>query len=163
MARGSGCSGQLQGWCTKLVAMSSPSSLSLLVQLDGCLHNLLGLAQHRRSLLAGTLSRHLLPTVVGRLAQKVWCPLRPVRVVVVPLWSPSGKALAFAVPVPEPVLWKVAGRLPERVPLQLCVVPAPCLEWLAPRLGHLFSRTKKMRRVPLGGLVPLELAVGPCL
>ena len=42
MARGSGCSGQLQEWCTKLVAMSSLSSLSLLIQLDGCLQNLLG-------------------------------------------------------------------------------------------------------------------------
>ena len=41
MARGSGCSGQLQEWCTKLVAMSSPSSLSLLIQLDGCLHGYL--------------------------------------------------------------------------------------------------------------------------
>ena len=32
----------MQEWCTKLVAMSSPSSLSHLIQLDGCLHNLLG-------------------------------------------------------------------------------------------------------------------------
>ena len=56
----------------------------------------MGLAQRWRSLLAGTLSCHLLPTVVGRLAQKVWCPPRPIRVFVVPLWSPFRKALAFA-------------------------------------------------------------------
>ena len=71
----------------------------------------MGLAQRWLSLLAGTLSRHLLPAVVGWLAQKVWCPPRPIRVFVVPLWCSSCKALAFAVPVPEPVLWKVAGHL----------------------------------------------------
>ena len=126
----------------------------------------MGLAQCWLSLLAGTLSCHLLPAVVGWLAQKVWCPPRPIRVFVVPLWCSFRKALAFAVPVPEPVLWKVTGQLLERVPLQLCVAPVPCLEWLVPRLGHLFPRTKKTRRVPPGGLVLLELlplAVGPCL
>ena len=50
----------------------------------------MGLAQRWRSLLAGTLSCHLLPTVVGRLAQKVWVPGDPSGV----LWFHSGPLFA---------------------------------------------------------------------
>ena len=175
MARGSGCSGQLQGWCTKLVALSSPSSLSLLIQLDGCLHNLLG-----QSFSWVPCANSLCPSgrwvwlSVGAPFSQVPCPaiccppgwvgwLRRFGVPRDPsgfLWFHSGpfsQGAGFRNSSARPVLWKAAGQLLERVPPQLRVVPVPCLEWFAPRLGHFFPRTKKTRRVPLGGLVPLEL------
>ena len=179
MARGSGCSGQLQEWCTKLVAMSSPSSLSLLIQLDGCLHNLLG-----QSFSWVSCASSLCPSgrwvwlSVGAPFSQVPCPS-----ICCPPWL-VGWLRWFGDPRdPSGFLWfhsgpllagrwlsqfqcpsRCFGKRLERVPPQLCVVPVACLEWLAPRLGHLFPRTKKTRCVPR--LVPLELlplAVGPCL
>ena len=167
MARGSGCSGQLQEWCTKLVAMSSPSSLSHLIQLDGCLHNLLGQSFSWVPCAGSSCpSGRWVWLSVGSPFSQAPCPA----ICCPPWWV--GWLRRFGVPRDSSgFLWFHSDPLFARRWLSRCFG-----KWLASFLSE-FLYSSALYQCPVSngllqgwvtspGLVPLELlplAVGPCL